>query len=173
MCSTGSLTHEPVDHVVDRLNDPAVAASLVTLLDHVEVLALMAESLDGFVRRGDVIADSIAEGVAELREVDEAGGARELLSRGPELIELTTTAADAAPALRSLVDSDMLRPEVIAVLSLAADALVEGRRRAETGASDPGGIFGLMRALKDPEVQRGLGFVLEVARALGRGMGAG
>jgi uncharacterized protein YjgD (DUF1641 family) len=40
----------------------------------------------------------------------------------------------------------------------------------EAGSEDPEsvGIVGLLRALRDPEVKAGLGFLVAVARALGR-----
>lgn len=61
MCNPGSTTAgsftvghtaEPVDAVIDRLNDPAVAAALVTVLDHAELLSSLVVELAAFMERG-------------------------------------------------------------------------------------------------------------------------
>ena len=61
---SGSL---PVDAVVERLNDPGVAASLVTLLDNAELLSTLVVGLGGLIERSDTIMDSVADGVAEFK----------------------------------------------------------------------------------------------------------
>lgn len=52
-----------------RHNDPAVAGSLSSLLDHADLIALLVASLDGFIARSEVIGDSLVDGISELREV--------------------------------------------------------------------------------------------------------
>ena len=44
----------------DRLNDPKTADALNRLLDRLDVVAFAAESMEGFISRGEVIADSVA-----------------------------------------------------------------------------------------------------------------
>ncbi|MFN8033200.1 MAG: hypothetical protein U0Q47_07875, partial [Mycobacterium sp.] len=63
----------PADTVRDRLDDPQVAAALNTLLDHADVLAVLVSGLDGFVRRGDTITNTVSTAVAEFRGVSSAG----------------------------------------------------------------------------------------------------
>jgi hypothetical protein len=169
--STESLTPErqsvPADAIVDRLNDPAVAASLVTLLDHAELLSTLVIGLGGFIERGDTIMDAVAEGVNELKASRPEG------SSAPNLAYLAALAgkvSDAAPTLEAALDSSMVSPEMIDDLALMSDALTEGITNAQANQTAVKGVRGAMKSLKDPEVQRGLGMLIEVARSLGRRM---
>jgi hypothetical protein len=151
-----------VDGLAARLADPEVAASLHLLLDNAATLAFTVEALDGFLRRGDVIAESLSAGVrdvlpaiGDLEEVAAQAGA--VAARTPELFA----------AFEALVASGMLRPQVLEVLGTLAGALVEGADRARQEGTSVG-LFGAVRALRDPDVARGLGLLVEVARALGR-----
>lgn len=53
----------PADALRARLDDPEVAAALLTLLDNAEVLVLVVRSLDGLLRRADAISDSVETGL--------------------------------------------------------------------------------------------------------------
>lgn len=139
---------DPLDALAERLLDPKTADALNTLLDHVDLLATLVSGLDAMISRGDVITDSLGSGLAELRSGNSAqgGGAIELLS-----------------ALGALT-----RPEVVSVLSAASVAVAEGSATAKAESAKPGGIRGLLKAVKDPEVSRTLGFVVAIAKAFGR-----
>ena len=174
--SNGSLTHEPVDAVVDRLNDPAVAASIITLLDNAELLSVLVTGLDGLFRRGDTIADSMADGLNEMRDLEgapDASAVGELIGNLGQLTRLTASLAEAQPFIDGILESEMLRPEVVQLLSTAADAAGEGANRAEENKTVVKGAFGALKALKDPDVQRGMGFLVEISRALGRSLNSG
>ena len=177
MCNTGSATThnhlnghtaEPVDAVLDRLNDPAVAASLVTLLDNAELLSTLVLGLSGFVERGDIIMDSVAESVNEFKGAAKGQGANL-----PPLSELSATAgmlAASAPALSRVLDSHMTSPETIDLLSTMSEAATEGAANAKTNDTKVDGPISAYRAMKDSDVQKGLGLMIEIARALGRRM---
>jgi uncharacterized protein YjgD (DUF1641 family) len=103
--------HTGAEQLLDRLNEPRTLEALNRLLDHAELLAFSAASLDGLVRRSDVIVENVAAGVAELREsfpdgpaVDGAELGR-LVAQLPRLVELTTqlTALTERPELQSLL----------------------------------------------------------------------
>jgi len=68
-----STSAQPIDAVAERLNDPAVAASLVTLLDNAELLSTLVLGLSGFVERGDMIMDAVADGVNEMKAASSTG----------------------------------------------------------------------------------------------------
>ena len=94
------------DAVVERLDDPAVAASLVTLLDNAELLSTLVLGLSGMIERSESIMDSVVEGIHEFQR---AGGPRP--PGAPTIAELTRVAgelASAAPALQAVLDSSML-----------------------------------------------------------------
>lgn len=82
----------------DRLADPLVVDSLNRLLDKLDSVAFFVESMDGFVRRSEVIADSVASSVAELRSGNHAD-AQEFLRKAPQRLKTGTDLADAASSL--------------------------------------------------------------------------
>jgi len=49
----------------------------------------------------------------------------------------------------------------------AFTCLLEGLGSADPAKSKPRGLTGLMGALRDPDVQKGLGFIIDLAKALG------
>ena len=162
-------THiEPVDAVRERLNDPAVAASIVTLLDNSELLSTLVLGLAGFMERGDMIMDAVAEGVNDIKVARASSAATTELPSISELATLAGQLGGASPLLGQLLDSPIARPETIGVLSALSEAAAEGMANAEQNKTAVSGAFGALRALKDPEVARGLGVFLEIAKALGK-----
>lgn len=165
----------PADTVRDRLDDPQVAAALNTLLDHADVLAVLVSGLDGFVRRGDTITETVSAAVTEFRGASAAGipGADalkgvDLQSLASSLATLSGSVVGATPALNTLLSSGLTDPQAAQVLASLGDALVDGKAGA---ANPPKGLYGLWKATKDPDVARGLGFLLAVAKSFGRRVG--
>lgn len=164
---TQTGTRAPSEAVVERLNDPGVAAALVTLLDNAELLSTLVLGLGGFMERGDMIMDAVAEGVNDFKA-----------SRGdtapmPSLTDLSAVAgelAEARPALNAVLSSTMVEPDTIALLSEMAEAATEGVTNARSNQTKVSGLRGVVGLLRDEEVQRGLGMLVEVSRALGRRM---
>lgn len=97
------------------------------------------------------------------REQTERGVDIELVMRnfGPTLEAMLRLIGSAQ--LRQLLESEILQPAAIESLGEAARAL------AQAQAAPPSrlGLFGLLRELRDPDVQRTLGMVVDVARRLG------
>ena len=77
------------------------------------------------------------------------------------------TSPRAVNGLAALVESKMLDAKALAVVSRLADAL------AESGDAKPIGTWGLLRSLRDPDIQRALGFLVAIARDLGRHLSTG
>ena len=156
-------TTTPSEVLRARLDDPEVAAALLTLLDNAEVLALVVQSFDGLLRRADVISSSVETGLGDVRAL--ADSVRFLVAPTRKLAEEAPEIADAATAL---LESGMLNREVVNLLGQFASALIAGRAAAQRNRTTVSGIRGTLHVLKDPEVGRGLGLLIEVARALGR-----
>lgn len=162
-------TERPSDAVLARLDDPVVADNLLLLLDNLDSLAFLALGLSGLLERGDTITQSLADGVAMLRPVD---------GEGPPLEQLRETAQEGLAAGQLLLDnmdrveqaltSDLLAPATLDVLGDAAGALVEAKDAAARRQPEVTGPLALLKVLRDPEVQQGLQFVLELSRAFGR-----
>jgi hypothetical protein len=161
----------PADTVRDRLDDPRVAAALNTLLDHADVLAVLVSGLDGFVRRGDTITETLSSAVSEFRGASPGGDALkgvDLQGLAASLATLSGSVVNATPALNTLLSSGLTDPQAAQVLASLGDSLVDGKAGA---ANPPKGLYGLWKATKDPDVARGLGFLLAVAKSFGRRVG--
>jgi hypothetical protein len=154
------VASSPAEALRARLDEPQVAAALNNLLDHADLLAIVAVALDGFLSRGDVIANTLAEAVGELRG---SGGIGNPLA-GVDVKGLVGAAKDAAPAIQNLL-GQVGDPRTVETVTQLTTAVAEARK---SPAPAPTGALALLRALKDPEVAAGLGFFLDVARQFGR-----
>jgi hypothetical protein len=161
-----SRAHAEVERLVERLAEPRTAAALHTLLDNVELLAVMVDGLDGLARKGEVIGDTLGEVLHEVRAAGRATGL-DVRTTSQQLATLIPTLAEASPAINRILESPIVEPEPIAVLSEAAEALVKGLQAAQQNQTKVG-LRGLLKATKDEDVQRGLGFLIEVAKVFGR-----
>jgi len=183
MVANGQIIAEsPADQLRERLADPAVAASLNSLLDHADLLAILVTGLDGLVRRGDEITDSLSSAVGELRgpassltaglpgldEVKNELRTVDLPALVSSLTSLTAALVDATPALNRLLHSPLVDPQAAEVLAELGQAVVDGKNAATADPGGPKGIFGLWRISKDKDISRGLGFLVHVARAFGK-----
>jgi hypothetical protein len=159
---TDLLSNTPSDALRSKLDDPAVAASLGLLLEHADTLALGVVALDGLLRRADTISANI-EG--SLKDVKVIGDSFSYLATPTK--RLAEDAPQIADAVEALLESGMLSREVITLLGDLAGALVKGAEQAKVKRTAVGGVLAMLRALKDPDVARGLGLLIEVSRALG------
>jgi hypothetical protein len=80
-----------------------------------------------------------------------------------ETVELLSRTLE-SPEFKSLMSSGVLDPASIQVVARAARALVD----ASANASPSGGIFSTVFALRDPHLQRAVGFGLSFGRRFGQ-----
>jgi uncharacterized protein YjgD (DUF1641 family) len=158
----------PADLLTERLDDPTVVAALSTLLDHAELLSTLVIGLAGFVERGDIIIDSVASGVAEIKAARRGAATDIELPSPSELASLVNAMTKAAPAINDVLDSSMMNADSVALLSLVSESAVEGTANARANGTSVRGLRATLKALKDPSVARGLGVMVEIAKALGR-----
>lgn len=171
-----AIVVSPADALRERLNDPDVANSLNSLLDHADLLAILVDGLDGLIRRGDEISNSLVSALDELKGSSLAGSIPggeslrnvDLQGLAASLASLSGALVDATPALNTLLTSRLADPQAAHVMALLGEALVEGKAAAEADPGGPKGLFGLWRVTKDKDIVRGLGFLVQVARAFGR-----
>lgn len=168
------IADSPGDAIIARLDDPQIAASLSLILDHADLIATMIVGLDGLVRRAEVIGDNVASGFAEVRDLAASSTGKapwpavDLAALSETVARLSAAVVDAAPALDKLLRSPLTDPQTADVLADAGEALLEGKQAAAADPRGPRGVFALMRVTKDPDVSRGLGFMIHIARAFGR-----
>jgi uncharacterized protein YjgD (DUF1641 family) len=147
------------DVVAAKLRDPQVAASLATLLDHADLLALLVEALDGFVERSEVIGDSLISGLDELRTIADANGGNPLAGIDFEAIKTLT---------QTLANSDLLKPEAVEALGVIARGAARGSAQYAGAPVQIGGLLSLGRLLKDPDINRAISFTMTLAKAVGQ-----
>jgi hypothetical protein len=168
------IDESPGDDLIQRLDDPQIASSLAVILDHADLLATIIMGIDGMLRRSDVIGESLAAGVAEVRDLAASSNGQRLLpsidlaAMSDTLTRLSAAVVDATPAIDRLLHSPLTDPQTAEVLAQVGEALLEGKRAAAEDPRGPRGVFALMRVTKDPDVSRGLGFMIQIARAFGK-----
>ena len=170
MTTDPTTSNQPIDAVAERLNDPGVAASLVTLLDNAELLSTLVLGLAGFVERSETVMDSLADSVHEFKAIKFSSGDDGM----PTLADARRIAGQlgqAAPVLEQVLQSPMTRPETISLLSLLSESAVEGSTNAQSNPARLTGIRSLAKAIRDPEVLKGLGVLIEISKSLGRRLG--
>ena len=142
--------------------------------------ATLAESADGLATEETVaLAEAVGGNGEELADAMETLLA---LQRSGTLDELAEVAA-VASLLTAALDDEMVRSLAGTGSSLGeiADTAAEDDTRdglqtvlsgvgaAEGSDPEPVGPVGLVRQIRDPEVQYGLGYVFAIARAIGKG----
>jgi hypothetical protein len=168
------IAESPGDEVIARLDDPRIASSISLILDHADLLATIIVGLDGLLRRAEVIGDNVASGVAEVRDLAAAGNGQrpwpsvDLAALSGSVTRLSAAVVDATPALDRLLHSPLTDPQTADVLAEVGEALLEGKQAATADPRGSKGVFALMRVTKDPDVSRGLGFMIQIARAFGK-----
>ncbi len=165
-----------------RLSDPQVVNSLASLLDHVDLLALLVEGLDQMVARSEVIGDSLVASITELR------GSSGAATSGVDLAALVQSASQlaavlpqAAPGIVRLVESGTAE-KVIATTEVAAEGLdqiqllakglVQGSEDFDNRPVAVNGVLSAAKLLKDPDIARALSFFATVAKAVGQELAA-
>ena len=152
----------PQTVVAAKLQDPKVAASLATLLDHADLLAVIVEALDGFVARSEVIGDSLIASLGELRTIADSD-ANPLAGFDFDQIKSLT---------QTLAGSDLFKPEAVEALGLLARGMSQGSARFETTPVKVGGLFSLGKLLKDPDINRAISFTMTLAKSVGQELDA-
>ncbi|GAB2773136.1 DUF1641 domain-containing protein [Nocardioides salsibiostraticola] len=155
-----------------RLEDPQVAASLATLLDHADLLAVMLEGLDGFIARSEVIGASLADGVSELRGIAGGSAFADLAAEVdvPALLAAATSLAEVLPKVTPplVAAFEGGAPEELAKIGAG---VAQGNADYAAGPVEIGGAFSLLKLLKDPDINRTLSYFATVAKAVGRELG--
>ena len=139
----------------------------------------LAESADGLATEETVaLAEAVGENGDELRDALDTLVVLQRSGTLDELTELATVASLGSAALddemvRSLAGTGAALGEVAQAASDddtrdGIETLLAGVGEAEREPAERVGPVGLVRELRDPDVQHGLGFLLAVAGAVGR-----
>jgi uncharacterized protein YjgD (DUF1641 family) len=170
--------------LLERLAEPHTIENLKSLLDQLDVAAFTLQALDGFLRRSDVIANSIADSVREIRNV-----APEAASLVKNLQELAADLLKLLQAGRRLAASGLLdKLDELADAGLTLSAVGMFERQTVTALGEVGrlasqsydeakqvparriGLIGILRLLNDPAIQPALTLLIETTRRFGEKM---
>lgn len=169
-------------HVLERLTEPETLKTLNALLDRLPLAAFLLESLEGFIGRGDTIAENLADAVHELNlgetKID-AGQLKSLLEALPKFKEAgeklleSELIGEGLPKVIdagvSMVESGMLDQSVVNVLGEMGKKSAETFKEVSSKPVEPiGGLFATLRATKDPDVQKSVGFFFAFAKAFAK-----
>ena len=163
---------QTIGHLAKRLSDPAISSSLNSLLDFTEqapgLVSMVADTLD----------ETLAGKPGQTSFDDKLKAMNHLLDRvtdpsTQEKLDNLFQLADQAPGLVAMViDSiddimagDYLVKNSIEFIQQGNEALSEAKHQK---INKVGGLFGLMRTLKDPDRQKALGFLMNVLKNLGK-----
>jgi uncharacterized protein YjgD (DUF1641 family) len=166
--------------LLEQLGKPETIDALKALLSKLELLAFLAQALDGFLQRGEQIADEIGAGVRDLKEgapaLDQLN-LKDTIGALPKLSAAAKQASDSGlldklPQLAetgaALVDSGIFDKHTVQILAQAGKTLAESYDDAVNQPRKQVGAVGLLRALNDPELQRSLGLFLDFAKRFGQ-----
>lgn len=142
--------------LTERLTRPEVLHALTVLVEQVELapglLAMLGDIVDEMARDAEAQGVDLQELTANLGEA----------LRGVVLLA-------GRPEVRELFESELFSEGAIRSLSMVARSLAESSP-AEGEEPARVGLWGAMGALRDPDVQRALGFAVRVAKGVGESM---
>lgn len=174
----------------DKLNNPNTLAALNEIIENAPTVAFLARGLSDFLNRGEEIADNIGEAlrefkpqlsdkysadmgklVAELPKVlpTMAENLPPLLDKAPSLIKTGLQLGEIAESegVQAFLTSGMLTPELVGFLGDIGRTTVETEHEFRQNPKSIS-LFGLYGATKDEDVQRGLGFLITLAKNIGK-----
>ena len=168
LSSFPSASGRSADLLLEKLQDPQVVHSLVSLLEKSQVL-------NDFLDRGEVMLNSITKGVGELGRVGvetlsktfESVDLDELKAASQNLPAMIPALRDLARELGSLKAAGFFDPEVVKIIGQTGRALSAAARDPEARSDQGYGLLSLPGLLKQPEVARTFNFIISFARHFG------
>jgi hypothetical protein len=156
------------DLLVEKLQDPQVVHSLVSLLEK-------SQMLNDFLERGEAMLNSVSKGVGQLGRASVAGLSKtfesvdldELKSAGQNLQAMIPAVRDFLRELGSLKEAGFFEPEVVKIISQTGRALSSAARDPAARSDQGYGLLSLPGLLKEPEVARTFNFIISFARHFG------
>jgi uncharacterized protein YjgD (DUF1641 family) len=164
------------DALDTMLQDPEIRQSLAVIVANAPTLAALAAMGTALLQRGPELSDNINGLVQQLRDSDQGGKPAQIGSAVNSLAQLAPVAetlATRTDTVQGLLDSAILRPEIVQVVGTFGEAALEADKRTRGKQAEVGSIFALNKVLKEPEVQETLAFFVEFARVYGTRLRAG
>jgi uncharacterized protein YjgD (DUF1641 family) len=186
-----------IETLLEKLENPEVVAALSSLLDNVDLLAVLIAGLNGLVQRSELMGEAIIDGFGDIRTLTGSvtapeevmglniktvlGDVSELGKALPELTsmlpQLTSILPKVAPGLAEIADAGLIDEFIRSGLTEARSVdqlgnLLKGVAKGiNSKPVEISGVLSLVRQVKDPDVSRGLGFALGLLQAIGAQIG--
>lgn len=151
-----------------KVTEPETASALSSLVDRLPQLEKASRLLDEVPNLLAIFTDVVDEYAANLKsqgvelEKSITQGLHALMWLGCRISK------DELERLGYLLRSDVLDPHALAVVGRAATSLANCQRETcQQQTPERIGLFGLWKALRDPDVQRTLGFGVRFAKCFG------
>ncbi len=144
-----------MSELLERLTRPEALAPLMAFVEMTE------QAKPAVATFTDIFDEMMARAAADGMEVE-----RLVESTKNALLRLAQLAT--AREVQALLDSGMLDPATLSTLGLAARAVADASEQPAKRV----GMFGALRAARQPSVQRALGFLITVAENLGENLGS-
>ncbi len=179
------ITNQPAfQKLLTTLGQPQTMAAIERLLAQSELIAFLISALDHLLARGDELTENIRSAIEELRHTmsDQAITPAQLVDAfvnflpyfprlvavAPSFIEVVERIEPfiASDEFDALLDSGVFHPDTVRLVGQAGDAFVSSHE-ALRQSPKPVGLFGLLRALRDPDIQRAAGLIVEFGRRFG------
>jgi len=156
------------DLLLEKLQEPEVVRSLVSLLEK-------SQMLNDFLERGEAMLNSVSKGVSQLGRAGVAGLSKtfesvdldELKTHGQNLQAMIPAVRDFLGELGSLKEAGFFEPEVVKIISRTGRAMSAAARDPDANSTEGYGILSLPGLLKEPEVARTFNFIISFARHFG------
>ena len=157
--------------IVERVSQPEIVTALEQLLEALPQLAELAQQAAQFpnivATLGDVLDDYQKRCAAEDidLELSLVNGLHAVLWLGNQIREEDLT------RMGELLQSDVLNRDAVQVIGNAAQSLAKAQSCAQQSASKQRiGLFGLLRSLRKPDVQRSLAFAMQFGECFGKNL---
>jgi uncharacterized protein YjgD (DUF1641 family) len=164
------------DELALLLRDPEIRASLSVLLANAPTLAALTTMGNQLLARGPEIMDNVNGLVLQARGPlsENSGGARLTSAVGAlaDIAPLAKPLAARSEVITSFLDSQILQPEIVDIVGRLGEAAMEADQVTRGKSMEVGGVFALLKALKDPQVQETLAFAIEFAKHFGASQSA-
>ncbi|GLR17684.1 DUF1641 domain-containing protein [Portibacter lacus] len=163
-------------HLLSRLATPNISAMLEKLLDTMEqgpgLISIALDSVDESLRnanqgstRLDERMNSVVHLLTQLTEpkmINQLNGLIKLADQSSGLVAMGMDTID------EFIDkSKILDPKNIDLVKKLGQSITEAQNQPPL---EVGGVFGLLRALKDPDRQKSLGLVMNILKQLGKNL---
>jgi len=162
--------------IAEKLTAPAMVEKLDNLLTFADqapgIMAMTMDAVDEGYRKAGERGVSVENHIGNALTMAEKLTAPEMSQKLDGLLTIADQAPGIAAMLMDTFDEEMRKvkdmgfdAELLNTGKLAAQSLSEAKAEP---VEKVGGIFGLMRALKDPDRQKAMGFLMQFAKKFGQ-----